>query len=73
LKGKSPISRAPSTFSRILRLPEPTMIFKVDEAKEFMKAKNGGLDLLPQYLEDSMTMSKDLSSIHVSKLRKPYK
>jgi hypothetical protein len=28
LQGESPISLAPSTFKRMFRLPEPTMIFK---------------------------------------------
>jgi hypothetical protein len=35
LQGESPISLAPSVFKRMLRLPEPTMNFKGDEAKYF--------------------------------------
>jgi hypothetical protein len=64
------ISLGPSTFKNILKLPNPKMMFKVDEAKEFMKNRNGGKDLLPQYLEDSVTMPKDLSIIWVIQLRK---
>jgi hypothetical protein len=35
----SPISLAPSFFKRMLRLPEPTMNFKGDEAKEFFEGQ----------------------------------
>ena len=48
------------------------MKFKFDEAKEFLKARNGGWDLMQRYLEDFAMMSKDLSTIQVSQLRKPY-
>jgi hypothetical protein len=57
----------------MLRLPEPTMTFKVDEAKNFIRDKNNGRDLLSQCLEDPTTMSEDLSVIQVSQLKKPYK
>jgi hypothetical protein len=39
LQGESPISLAPSVFKKMLRLLEPTMIFKGDEAKEFYEGK----------------------------------
>jgi hypothetical protein len=47
----------------MFRLPEPTMNFKGDEAKYFLKARNGGWDLLQQYLEDPTMMPEDLSAI----------
>jgi hypothetical protein len=56
----------------MLRLPDPTMNFKIDESKDFMKARNGGWDLLSQYMEDLLTMSEDISTIQVNQLRKPY-
>jgi len=39
------------------------MTFKGDEAKEFLKERNGGLKILQEYLEDPTLMTKDLSSI----------
>jgi len=66
LQGQSPISLAPSTLKKMFRLPGPMMIIKVDEAKEFLKTRNGGWDLLQQYLEDPMMMPNDLSTILVS-------
>jgi hypothetical protein len=40
----------------MLKFPKPTAIFKVKEAKKFIKAKNGGRDIFPQFLEDPSTM-----------------
>jgi hypothetical protein len=31
----------------MLKLPKSTAIFKIKEAKNFIKAKNGGRDILP--------------------------
>jgi hypothetical protein len=44
-----------------------------NEAKNFIKDKNGGRDLLSQCLKDLTTMSEDLLVIQVSQLKKPYK
>jgi hypothetical protein len=73
MNGRSSISLGPPTFNQMLKLSKPTAIFKVEEAKNFIKAKNGGRDIFPQCLEDPSTMSKDLSLIQVSHLKKPYK
>jgi hypothetical protein len=73
LQGESPISLAPSIFKRMLRIPEPTMTFKGDEAKEFLKERNGILNLLHEYLQYPIVIPEDLSSIHVSLLKNPYR
>jgi hypothetical protein len=73
LQGESPISLAPSIFKRMLRIPEPTMTFKGDEAKEFLKERNGILNLLREYLQYPIVIPEDLSSIHVSLLKNPYR
>jgi hypothetical protein len=44
------ISLAPSTFSKMLRLPAPTMQFKSEEANEFLKQHKGGNKLLSNHL-----------------------
>jgi hypothetical protein len=72
LQGESPISLTPSVFKIMFKLPEPTMNFKGDEAKDFLKARNGGLEILQEYLEDPTLMPEDLSAIQVSLLKKPY-
>jgi hypothetical protein len=73
LQGESPISLSPSTFKKMFRLPEPMMNFKGDEAKYFSKDKNGGWDLLQQYLEDLTIILEYLSTIQVSLLKYPTK
>jgi hypothetical protein len=55
----------------MLKLPEPTITFKGEEERNFLKNKNNGLDLLQEYLEDLATMSVDISRIQVSLLKNP--
>jgi len=45
------------------KLPEPTIIFKGDRARIFLKENNNGLDLLQEYLEDPSTMPEYVSRI----------
>jgi hypothetical protein len=45
LQGESPISLIPSIFKKMLKLPEPMIIFKGDEAKNFLKERNNKLEL----------------------------
>jgi hypothetical protein len=73
LHNGSHISLAPSTFRKMLKLPEPTITFKGDEARSFLKEKNNGLELLQEYLEDPSTMPEDISRIQVSSLKNPYR
>jgi hypothetical protein len=73
MNGYSSISLGMPTFKQMLKFPNPTAIFKVEEAKNFIKDKNGGRDILPQCLEDPSTMPDYLSLIQVSHLKKPYK
>jgi hypothetical protein len=47
--------------------------FKGDEAKEFLKERNGGFKLLQEYLEDSAMMLENLSIIQVNLLNDPYR
>jgi hypothetical protein len=56
----------------MLRFPKPMMNFKSTEVEDFLKTKNGGLELLQDYLEDPRTSPDDLSNIHVSSLENPY-
>jgi hypothetical protein len=51
----------------------PNITFKGEEAREFLKEKNSGLELLREYLEDPAMMRDDLSKIQVNSLKNPYK
>jgi len=67
------ISLAPLFFKRTIRLLEPTITFKSVEAEYLLKKKNGGLELLQDYLEDPRIIPEDLSSIQVSSLNITYR
>jgi hypothetical protein len=56
LQGESPVSLAPLVFKKILKILEPTITFKGDEAKSFLKERNCRLELLQEYLEDPTMM-----------------
>jgi hypothetical protein len=67
------ISLAATNFSQMLKLLKPTTAFKVEQAKDFIKAKNNDKYLLPQCLEDPTTVLQDLSMIQVNLFKTPYK
>jgi hypothetical protein len=68
MQGHQPISLAPSTFSKILQLPTPTMWFKSEEADEFMKQHKGGNKFLINYSEYP-TCNPRTSKIKVNSLK----
>jgi len=50
MQRKPPISLSPSFFKRMSRLPNPTMLFKNEEADKFLKDHQGEVELLDNYL-----------------------
>jgi hypothetical protein len=63
LRDKSHVSLSPQVFRKMLRLSEPTLTFRGEDCKEFLKKHDNGLDLLPELLEDPMTIPEDISRI----------
>jgi hypothetical protein len=57
----------------MLKLPEPNLVYKEERARNFLKRKNNGLELLQEYFHDPTTMPEDISRIQVSYLKDPYK
>jgi len=57
----------------MLKLSESTITFEGNKARNFLKEKNNGLELLHKYLEDPATMPEDISRIQVSSLKNPYR
>jgi hypothetical protein len=57
----------------MLKLPEPNLTYKGEDAINFLRGKNNGIELLQEYLQDPVAMSKDLSRIQVSSLKDPYR
>jgi hypothetical protein len=56
----------------MLKPIRPTITFKGDEARSFLKERNSALELLQEYLEDPAMIPKDLSNIQVILLKNPY-
>jgi hypothetical protein len=57
----------------MLKLLELNLVYKGEEARNFLKRKNNGIKLLQEYLHDPASMPKDISRIQVSSLKNPYK
>jgi len=55
-----------------MKLIEPSIIFKGDEYRSFLKENNNGLELLREYIEYPSTMPEDISKIQVSSLKSTY-
>jgi len=73
LLNSSPISLVSSIFKEMLKLPDPNMAYKGEEARHFLKRKNNGIKLLQGYLHDPASIPEDITSIQVSYLKNPYK
>ena len=66
------LSLSPIVFKKMLKLPDPTLTFNGEEARDFLKKRNNGLDLLQEYLKYPSAMPIDITRIHVSSLENPY-
>jgi hypothetical protein len=47
----------------MLNLPETTLTFKGEDCRYFLKKHNNGLNLLPGYLENPMSIPEDIIRI----------
>ena len=56
----------------MLRLPDPTLIFKNAEADDFLKSHSGGMELLESFLM-SPTSDTNTTQVEVCSLKYPYK
>jgi hypothetical protein len=72
LRVHSSISLSPQVFHKMLKLPEPMLTFKGEDCRYFLKKHNNGLDLLPEYLENHASISKDITTIQVESFKNPY-
>jgi hypothetical protein len=73
LQSGSFISLVSLVFRKMLKLTKPTNTFKGEEARNFLKKKNNGLNLLQEYLEDPVTILVDISRTLVILLNNPYR
>jgi hypothetical protein len=73
LRDHSFVSLSPQVFRQMLRLSEPTLTFRGEDSKQFLRKHNNGLDLLPEFLEDPMAVPEDITNLQVSSFRNPFR
>jgi hypothetical protein len=56
----------------MLKLLEPTLTFKGEDCRNFLKNHNNDLYLLPKFLENPMTISKDITRLQVNSFKNPF-
>jgi hypothetical protein len=56
----------------MLRLPEPTLTFKGEDCREFIKKHDNGLDILPEFLENPTTVPEDITRMQVGAFKNPF-
>jgi hypothetical protein len=67
------VSLSPQVFRNMLRLSEPTLTFRGEDSKQFLKKKDNRLDLLLEFMEDPTTVPEDITSLQVSSFRSPFR
>jgi hypothetical protein len=56
----------------MLRLPEPTLTFKGEDCRNFLKKHDNGLDLLPEFLENLVAIPEDITKLQISLFKNPF-
>ena len=72
LRDHSLVSLSPQVFYKMLILSKPTLTFRGEDYKEFLKMHDNGLDLLPKFLEDPTTVPEYITKLQVSSFRNPF-
>jgi hypothetical protein len=44
----------------MMKLPEPTLTFKGEDWRDFLKKNDNGLDILPKFLDNPVTIPEDI-------------
>jgi hypothetical protein len=73
LRDHSLVSLSTQVFHKMLRLLEPTLTFRGEDYKKFLKNHDNGLDLLPEFLEDSTSFPEYITGLQVSSFRNPFR
>jgi hypothetical protein len=56
----------------MLKLPEPTLTFKGEDCRDFLKKHDNDLDLLPEFLENPMVVPEDITRLQVTRSKTPF-
>jgi hypothetical protein len=53
----------------MLKLPEPTLTFKGEYCRDFLKKHDNNLEILPEFLENPTTILEDITRLQVNRSR----
>jgi hypothetical protein len=56
----------------MLKLLEPTLTFKGEYCRHFLKKHDNGMDILLEFLENPMVVPEDITRIRVGSFRNPF-
>jgi hypothetical protein len=73
LEDHSHVSLSPQVFRKMLRLPEPTLTFKGEDCKDFLKKHDNNLDLLPEFLDNHAAIPEDIMRLQVILFKNPFR
>jgi hypothetical protein len=73
LQVHSLVSLSLQVFRKVLKIPEPTLIFKGEDCKDLFKRHNNGLDLFHEYLENPVSIPEDITRIQVDSFKNPFR
>jgi hypothetical protein len=73
LQDNSPIILSPQVFRKMLKLPNPTLTFKVEDCRDFLKKHDNGLDILPEFLENPTTIPEYITILQVILFKNPFR
>jgi hypothetical protein len=57
----------------MLKLSEPTLTFKGEDCRDFVKKHDNGLDLLPEFLENPVVVPEYITMIQVDSFKNPFR
>ena len=72
LQDRSPIPLLQQIFLNMLNLLEPTLTFKGEDCRDFLKRHDNGLDIFPEFLENPMIVPKYNTRIQVDSFKNPF-
>jgi hypothetical protein len=72
LQDHSPISLSPQVFRKMLNLHEPTLTFKGEDCRDFLKRHDNDMDLLLEFLENPVVVPEDITRIQVDSFKNPF-
>ena len=57
----------------MLKLLKLTLTFKGEDCRDFLKKHDNGMDLLPEFLENPMTIHEDITRLQVNLFKNPFR